>query len=225
MENVRVGKNENIDADVRARAMASVDKDPLGEFIKSKGLDRGPVAVPGMGGPVAAGTLTKKTPIVTKEELEKSGLSLRDYMNKQQGLTRRQDKVSPDMGAKADAAFLRERIKAVAEPTTDEIANQQRKEKLNKLKIASAGAESKMRQANALNMSRADFVGDAEQRGETPSDLKQDASEPETRTPKRAGNITDMLGLSSRYAKGGSVSASRRGDGIAQRGKTRGRMC
>lgn len=31
----------------------------------------------------------KKAPIVTKEELAKSGLSLRDYMNKQQGLTRR----------------------------------------------------------------------------------------------------------------------------------------
>ena len=30
-----------------------------------------------------------KAPIVTKEELAKSGLSLRDYMNKQQGLTRR----------------------------------------------------------------------------------------------------------------------------------------
>jgi hypothetical protein len=27
------------------------------------------------------------------------------------------------------------------------------------------------------------------------------------------------------YAKGGSVSASRRGDGIAQRGKTRGKIC
>ena len=31
-----------------------------------------------------------KPPIVTKEELDKSGLSLRDYMNKQQGLTRRE---------------------------------------------------------------------------------------------------------------------------------------
>jgi len=29
----------------------------------------------------------------------------------------------------------------------------------------------------------------------------------------------------SKYAKGGSVSASSRGDGIAQRGKTKGRMC
>ena len=54
---------------------------------------------------------------------------------------------------------------------------------------------------------------------------KAKAKKSETRTPKRAGNLTDMLGLSSRYASGGAVSASRRGDGIAQRGKTRGRMC
>lgn len=32
----------------------------------------------------------QKAKIVTKEELEKSGLSLRDYLNKQQGLTRRE---------------------------------------------------------------------------------------------------------------------------------------
>ena len=169
---------------------------------------------------------TAKPAIITKEQIEREGFTnLRDYLNAKGNLKPRPDKVNPDMGAKADAAFLRERIKAVAEPTTDEIANQQRKEKLNKLKIASAGAESKMRQANALNMSRADFVGDAELRSETPSDLKQDTSEPETRTPKRAGNLTDMLGLSSRSAKGGSVSASSRGDGIAQRGKTRGQIC
>lgn len=41
----------------------------------------------------------------------------------------------------------------------------------------------------------------------------------DTRTPKRARNLTDMLGLSSQYAKGGSI------DGIAQRGKTRGKVC
>ena len=47
--------------------------------------------------------------------------------------------------------------------------------------------------------------------------------ESEKKTPKRSGNLTDMLGLSSRYASGGSVSS--RADGIAQRGKTRGKMC
>jgi hypothetical protein len=215
MKNVREGENESIDDETRARAMASVAGLPKSVAAPSEGVK-----------PVAAGTLTKKSPVVTKEELAKSGMSLRDYMNKQQGLTRRQDKVDPDLrNREADAAFARERMKAVAEPTADEIANKQKKEKLNRLKTASAGAESKMRQANALRMSRADFVGDAELRGETPSALKQAASEPETRTPKRSGNLTDMLGLSSRYAKGGSVSASSRGDGIAQRGKTRGRMC
>ena len=43
----------------------------------------------------------KKAPVVTKEELAKSGLSLRDYMNKQQGLTRRGESSSataPAMG-------------------------------------------------------------------------------------------------------------------------------
>lgn len=178
-QDIEEGENPNIDADTRARAMASVAD--LGK----------PVAFPGRGGPAAAGTLTKKTPIITKEELEKSGLSLRDYMNKQQGLTRRQDKIDPNMGAKADEAFsdYRKKLEAETPPTALDVANQQRKEKLARLKLASAGAESKMRQANASSMSRADFV-------------------------KGTG-----------MAKGGSVSASSRGDGIAQRGKTRGRMC
>jgi len=59
-----------------------------------------------------------------------------------------------------------------------------------------------------------------------------------TEYAKKAGNtisrITDSFkkekykakgGAIQSYAKGGSVSASRRGDGIAQRGKTRGKMC
>lgn len=41
----------------------------------------------------ATAPAAKKAPVVTKEELAKSGLSLRDYMNKQQGLTRRGESV------------------------------------------------------------------------------------------------------------------------------------
>jgi len=51
-------------------------------------------------------------------------------------------------------------------------------------------------------------------------------------TDTRSANerIKNALGLKKGgdirgYASGGSVSASRRGDGIAQRGKTRGKMC
>jgi hypothetical protein len=180
---------------------SEANADRLGDFIAT--LDRGPVAAPDNLKEIsmqAQGRSARTKPsIVTKEELAKSGMSLRDYMNKQQGLTRRQDKVDPDLrNREADAAFARERMKAVAEPTADEIANKQRKEKLNRLKTASAGAESKMRQANALRMSRADFVGDTGM--------------------AKGGSVKG-------YASGGSVSASRRGDGIAQRGKTRGKMC
>ena len=40
-----------------------------------------------------------------------------------------------------------------------------------------------------------------------------------------AGDTYKKGGKVKAYANGGSVSASRRGDGIAQRGKTKGRMC
>jgi hypothetical protein len=38
-------------------------------------------------------------------------------------------------------------------------------------------------------------------------------------------NVASGRGMVSGMKKGGSVSASSRGDGIAQRGKTKGRMC
>ena len=206
MENVRVGKNENIDENTRDRATASV------EYLNRPKPSAGAVAVPGRGGPVAAGTLTKKTPTVTKEELEKSGLSLRDYMNKQQGLTRRQDKVDPDMGAKADEAFLnfvRDRNKLT--PAASDVANQQRQAKLNELK-----AKSKEQQARGAKL-----------RGETSGVLGENAAKLEKEF-KGSLNVADFLDSDSstkKFAKGGSVSASSRGDGIAQRGKTRGRVC
>jgi len=150
MENVREGENENIDAGVRARARASVNKDPLGDFIKSKGLDRGvvPVAAPDNLKEIsmqAQGRSARTKPaMITKEQMEREGFTdLRDYLNFKGNFKRRPDKVSPDMGSTSDKAFL-------------------------------------------------DFV--------------KDRNKPT-------------------YAKGGVVSASRRGDGIAQRGKTRGRMC
>jgi hypothetical protein len=44
-------------------------------------------------------------PIVTKEELKKSGMSLRDFLNKERGLTRRKDapaKAAPKVAPKKD---------------------------------------------------------------------------------------------------------------------------
>jgi hypothetical protein len=71
------------------------NRDSLGDFIVKKDLDRVPVNEVAddekvvTDDRIARTSPAAKTPIVTKEELAKSGLSLRDYMNKQQGLTRR----------------------------------------------------------------------------------------------------------------------------------------
>jgi hypothetical protein len=56
------------------------------------------------GKPAAKTTSAAKSGIVTKEELAKSGLSLRDYMNKQQGKTRR-DGTAPAGKAKTAAEY------------------------------------------------------------------------------------------------------------------------
>jgi exonuclease VII large subunit len=69
---------------------------------------------------------------------------------------------------------------------------------------------------------------------------KTDKVNSERKAPKEVTNYFEMtdaqranltpaqlrrLGADATYAKGGAVTASRRADGIAQRGKTKGRMC
>jgi hypothetical protein len=55
------------------------------------------------GAPPAAISSPRKNKVVTKEELEKSGMSLRDYLNAKQGLKRRKEK-DPTAGDSPDKA-------------------------------------------------------------------------------------------------------------------------
>ena len=120
------------------------------------------------GAPPAYVPSTKKNKVVTKEQLEKSGMSLRDYLNRERGLTRRRGSKDPTAGEAKD-------------------------------KVAQA-------------------IADSIDPGEPGQDrilmgMKKKPSE------------NRMMG-SLKLAKGGSVSsASRRADGIAVKGKTRGKMC
>jgi hypothetical protein len=126
--------------------------DPSGEVLGRPAIIQRPVvATPG-------GAFQSATPaapaggprIVSKEELAKSGLSLRDFLNKERGLTRRVE-----------------------------------------------------REPASISSRKPNVIYDAEGK--------------EVRPLKKGGAV--------KMASGGSVnSASRRGDGIAQRGKTRGRM-
>ena len=127
-------------------------------------------------------TKPSKPAIVTKEALEKSGMSLRDYMNKQQGLTRRKEK-DPTAGDSPDKK---------AQETADSV----------------------------------DATRDMRTPRYTPpgSAPKQTTQKPKPKVfmPKAPDNKFP----GSKFKSGGSVSsASRRADGIATKGKTRGKMC
>jgi hypothetical protein len=133
-------------------------------------------------------TATKpaKPKVVTKEELAKSGLSLRDYMNKQQGLTRRKEK-NPTLGEGTDA---------VAQARADTVDY------------------GEVLQSRETGRTRG---GPSYDSAGKPSNAGPDVIRNQPKQAKR------MPGPFSEMAKGGSVSS--RADGIAQRGKTRGRMC
>lgn len=134
-----------------------------------------------------------KPKVVPKEELAKSGLSLRDYMNQQQGLTPRGSSAKmPSRASAAPATPMSTDPSQRVKPKYQSLQDRER-EYAAKLKDSGVGMYGTRNSAK------------------------------DTRTPKRAMNLTDMLGISDRYAAGGSVSS--RADGIAQRGKTRGKLC
>ena len=102
-----MAKNKNIDDDTRARALKFVEEkadkpekeyrsDPFSKMTKAQRDAR--VGYPDDFPPAVVddktkGLSIKKERVVSKKELEASGLSLRDFLNKERGLTRREDKV------------------------------------------------------------------------------------------------------------------------------------
>jgi hypothetical protein len=132
-----------------------------------------------------------KAPIVTKEELAKSGLSLRDYMNKQQGLTRRGEKAKPEAKPEAE-------VKAEAKPKYQSLQDR-------------AKSYEDARAKSGVGMYGTKKAEPKEERKPLP--LKSTKSE--------TGN--SFMGATK--MKNGGMTASRRADGIASKGKTRGKLC
>jgi hypothetical protein len=153
--------------------------------------------------------------IVTKEELKASGLSLRDFLNKEQGLTRR--------GEAAPA-------KTEAMPAKPPVSPKEPKPMQAQESSAPPGYyrdfSGKMQPKTATE--RPDLgamIGSGVSKvGKALASAYQKPEKYMTKEEKeskmRAGSGTGA------YKTGGSVSkASSRADGIAQRGKTRGKMC
>lgn len=112
-ETVEMGPNRNIDDDTRARAMKfAEDSDST---IKSSGE--------------AFKKALAKPKVVTKDELAKSGLSLRDYMNKQQGLTRRGEATPATATPSANAYGKEQQYQRAQEAETSPEAKERRRAK------------------------------------------------------------------------------------------------
>jgi hypothetical protein len=121
-----MAKNKNIDDDTRARARKFVEEqtkkpekeyrsDPYSKMTKAERDAR--VGYPDDFPPAVVDDATKriakpKPRIVSKKELEASGLSLRDFLNKERGLTRRKDKAEDKVEAAKKQLKLGEKVSA-----------------------------------------------------------------------------------------------------------------
>jgi hypothetical protein len=141
---------------------------------------------------------TPKPKVVTKEELAKSGLTLREYMNQQQGLKPRGE------SAPAKTEPTKAKMNTAMAARTEDRAYKSLEE------------PSKDSSKNPMNKGN--------EKAKTKFESFRNAPSPVDNIKTSARNIAKKLGISG-YAKGGSVTASSRGDGIATKGKTRGKIC
>ena len=167
-----------------------------------------------------------KAPIVSKKELEDSGFtSLRDYLNDKRGLTRRGEPVSvksaspitasSEMGKSRGSRAMQQDMsdrdglgKQMSESATDMAMAQRDSDAA--AKFLRAGESGSSRGSSKYRESGQEMVN---KQDEAAAEMRREA-----RGMKKGGAV--------KMASGGSVSsASRRADGIAQRGKTRGKMC
>ena len=139
-----------------------------------------------------------KAAMVTKEQLAKSGLSLRDYMNKQQGLTRRGEKAVDEI---AEVASKRAESRKATEDKP--------KAKYQSLQDRAKSYEDE-RAKSGVGMY-----------GTTKAEPKEERKALALKSTKSESGNTGMGAM--KFSKGGST-ASRRADGCATKGKTKGRM-
>ena len=189
----------------KAKAKAKDDADFDAEEARSKTAravaGAATKAAPAEAAPTTKATPTKKAPIVTKEELAKSGLSLRDYMNKQQGKTRRGGKAPDAAKPAAKPSELTDKPSAPAAKSSEPpVSNSYRLEGAGRPKPAAKSSEP------ATSAGKSMFQRIAEK--ETIADkIRRRGEESLKGSGMKAGG-------SVKKAKGSSIN------GIAQRGLT-----
>jgi hypothetical protein len=162
-----------------------------------------------------------KSGVVTKEQLAKSGLSLRDYMNKQRGLTRR-DGAAP---AKAPSKATTETKPASTAKSAYEADQRKRSDMIVALTKAEREAttplaKQKIAESKRKMLDEYANAPKAEERKNYVPRPTPGARAPKQTTSKAKPYMPEKPDMS--FRKGGSVSsASKRADGCAVRGKTK----
>jgi hypothetical protein len=195
-------KISDAENEIRANAAAKLETKaaPTTEISKSPDLGN-----EGRRTSMEVGPAAKRTPMVTKEQLAASGLSLRDYLNKQQGLTRRGDSAPSASPSKA---------------TTPPGSSLPPSRALMPNKEGQPGGSLPVKRPRGQGTVMEQGRG-ADIYGGSINDFRD-----MFKGTKRGGGDYAKGGAVKKMAAGGSVSsASKRADGIAQRGKTKGKMC
>jgi len=165
-----------------------------------------------------------KQKVVTKEQLEKSGMSLQDYLNKERGLKRR-DGSAKNIHLSSPGDY---KIPKPAEmDLVDETGTPSKSKRNMETGELYTPSEAKKAESKPAKLTyEAPLERLYRENREAAAKRKEEKKEP----PKR-GNMTipksnEFTGMGSMtFAKGGAVSsASKRADGIAQRGKTKCKM-
>ena len=161
--------------------------------------------------------------MVSKKELEESGLSLRDFLNKERGLTRK----APE-GTKFGVNAARPTAAARAAMNAQDNADRGLDEDGEPLQRSAGYAP--RNQYRESGHEAADKLEEADRRAKSMSAYtpRRDANAAararmSSGEGDEAGNAMKRGGKVKKMASGGSASS--RADGIAQRGKTRGKMC
>jgi hypothetical protein len=150
-----------------------------------------------------------KAPIVTKEQMKKAGFdNLRDYLNAQRGLTRRGATAQPKMGMGPSGQDI-DRMEAALKASN--VRDERRAYEQDK----DAAAASK--RAAAAAKERESYMKEQARK-------KEDTQTGSQRLARKAEAFRTRMREQATGMKSGGKVASKRADGIAQRGKTRGRI-
>ena len=201
---VVAARSSNLDPALKSsESVGNSMKSTLDRQVDSASMDKkAPVKMPTRPGQASSG---RKTPIVTKEQL--GDMELRDYLNKQRGLTRRGESSKPTPAGNPKLNSLRETKPRNFDPAerSSEIVSDRMQDTLDK----------------QLNSYKAEKKAAATANSQAIIDRMSKRTKPYMKD--EAGNDMKRGGAVKKMASGG-LTASRRGDGIAQRGKTRGKM-